>query len=50
MAVKHRFISALPDSPNAGLIRPSNWNDTHDLQVQCKASAKGGVRKWLLYC
>jgi len=32
MAVKHRFISALPDSPNAGLIRPSNWNDTHDIE------------------
>lgn len=31
--VKHKFQSQKPDSPDASLIRPSNWNDTHDITL-----------------
>jgi len=31
ITVKHKFVSTIPDDPDATLIRPSNWNDTHDL-------------------
>ena len=27
--ITHQFVSALPDDPDATLVRPSNWNDTH---------------------
>lgn len=29
MPLLHRFSSSIPDMPDATLIRPSNWNDTH---------------------
>jgi hypothetical protein len=29
LAVKHKFTSTIPDGPDAGLVKPSNWNDTH---------------------
>lgn len=31
--VKHKFQSAKADSGDASLIRPSNWNDTHDITL-----------------
>lgn len=31
ISIKHKFTSALPDSVDTSLIRPSNWNDTHDI-------------------
>lgn len=31
--VSHRFVSAKADGPDSTLIRPSNWNDTHDFQM-----------------
>src|SRR5262245_10469316 len=31
VSLKHRFHSAQPDDPDATLIRPSNWNDEHNL-------------------
>lgn len=31
VSIKHKFHSSLPDSSNPGLIRPSNWNDEHDV-------------------
>lgn len=30
---KHKFVSAKPDSTDTGLVRPSNWNDEHDLTM-----------------
>jgi hypothetical protein len=30
-ALKHKFVSAIADIADATLIRPSNWNDDHDL-------------------
>ena len=31
ITVKHKFVSAIPDSTDTSLVRPTNWNDTHDL-------------------
>ena len=31
ITVKHKFVSAIPDSTDATIVRPSNWNDDHDL-------------------
>ena len=31
MSVKHKFTNPHPDGPDATIVRPSNWNDTHDL-------------------
>jgi hypothetical protein len=32
ITVKHKFVSTIPDSVDTELVRPSNWNDTHDLE------------------
>jgi hypothetical protein len=29
--IKHKFISGKADGPDTTLVKPSNWNDTHDL-------------------
>ena len=29
--VTHKFVSSIPDGDDTGLVRPSNWNDTHDV-------------------
>jgi hypothetical protein len=31
VSVKHKFVSPIFDCSDANLVRPSNWNDTHDL-------------------
>jgi len=31
MAIKHKFVSGKADDGDATLVRPSNWNDTHDI-------------------
>lgn len=31
VSLKHKFTSAKSDSPDTTLVRPSNWNDEHDL-------------------
>lgn len=31
ITVKHKFVSTIPDSADTGLVRPTNWNDDHDL-------------------
>jgi hypothetical protein len=31
ITVKHKFVSTIPDSVDTSLVRPTNWNDTHDL-------------------
>lgn len=33
LEIKHKFQSAKADSGDATLIRPSNWNDTHAIQL-----------------
>lgn len=34
VSLKHKFTSAKADSADTSLIRPSNWNDEHDLTMQ----------------
>jgi hypothetical protein len=31
MPITHKFISEKADDPDSTLVRPSNWNDTHDI-------------------
>jgi hypothetical protein len=31
--ITHQFVSVLPDDPDATLVRPSNWNETHDFNL-----------------
>ena len=31
ITVKHKFVSAIPDGDDSSLVKPSNWNDDHDL-------------------
>ena len=31
ITVKHKFVSAIPDEADATVVRPSNWNDDHQL-------------------
>ena len=33
ISLKHKFESTVPDQPKPGLVRPSNWNDEHDLKM-----------------
>jgi len=30
-SVKHKFVSAIADASDATLVRPTNWNDEHDV-------------------
>ena len=31
MPVTHKFVSADTDGANTGLVRPTNWNDDHEV-------------------
>ena len=31
ITVKHKFVSAIPDSTDTTIVRPSNWNDDHTI-------------------
>ena len=42
ITVKHKFVSAIPDGDDASVVRPSNWNDDHDL-VGTIPVANGGT-------
>jgi len=33
MPVTHPFVSAIPDSGDAALVQPSNWNDNHTVSI-----------------
>lgn len=60
MAVKHTFVSAVPDGGNTSLVRPSNWNADHLVEFASSFSADdsydgivipdldnlGGVTQW----
>lgn len=32
MAIKHTFVSSKPDGVDTGLVQPSNWNASHDIE------------------
>jgi hypothetical protein len=42
ITVKHKFVSAVPDSGDTDIVQPSNWNDDHDL-VGTIPVANGGT-------
>ena len=42
ITVKHKFVSAIPDGDDTSVVRPSNWNDDHDL-VGTIPVANGGT-------
>ena len=42
ITVKHKFVSAIPDGDDSSLVKPSNWNDDHDL-VGTIPVANGGT-------
>lgn len=31
ISITHKFVSAIPDSADTTIVRPTNWNDTHAL-------------------
>ena len=31
VSLKHKFTSSVPDDADTSIVRPSNWNDEHDL-------------------
>lgn len=31
VSLKHKFVSSVPDDADTSIVRPSNWNDDHDL-------------------
>ena len=41
--VKHKFVSAIPDGADTGLVRPSNWNDDHDLAGIAESGANTDI-------
>lgn len=41
--IKHAFQSALPDDPDAGLVRPSNWNASHTITGAVDAAQHGNL-------
>lgn len=43
-SLKHKFHSAKTDGPDSTLIKPSNWNDEHDLEVDDDAVVLGRSR------
>jgi hypothetical protein len=32
IAIKHQFVSAIPDDGDTTIVQPSDWNDTHTLE------------------
>ncbi len=42
-SVKHKFVSAIPDSTDATIVRPSNWNDEHDLTDIAASGANSDI-------
>jgi len=42
-SVKHKFVSAIPDGTDATIVRPSNWNDDHDLTDIAASGANSDI-------
>lgn len=38
LSITHKFVSAIPDSADTTIVRPTNWNDTHDLSGTLSAA------------
>ena len=46
MPVKHKFQSAKSDGADATLVRPSDWNNTHDVSNLVTTYAANQVLAW----
>jgi hypothetical protein len=42
-SVKHKFVSAIPDGTDDTIVRPSNWNDDHDLTDIAASGANSDI-------
>lgn len=40
MAIKHTFVSAKSDGADTSLVRPSNWNEDHNIENNTVTYAK----------
>jgi hypothetical protein len=41
--ITHKFVSTIPDGDDTGLVRPSNWNDTHDVSGVAESGANSDI-------
>ena len=41
VSIKHKFISAKPDGADSSLLRPTNWNDEHNLVLASSSRLLG---------
>jgi len=41
--VQHRFVNPKPDGPDATVVRPSDWNDSHDVEIGTDDLVDGSV-------
>jgi hypothetical protein len=37
MEIKHKFVSKKPDGKDSSLIKPSNWNEGHAIEMNGKS-------------
>lgn len=43
VSIKHKFVSAKPDGADSSLLRPSNWNDEHNLTLASSSRLLGRI-------
>jgi hypothetical protein len=41
--ITHKFVSTIPDGDDASLVKPSNWNDTHDVSGVAESGANSDI-------
>ena len=41
--VTHKFVSTIPDGDDTSVVRPSNWNDTHDVSGVAESGANTDI-------
>lgn len=41
--ITHKFVSTIPDGDDTTLVRPSNWNDTHDVSGVAESGANTDI-------
>lgn len=43
VTITHKFVSSKPDGADSSLLRPSNWNDTHNLNMASSSRLLGRI-------
>ena len=41
--ITHKFVSAIPDGDDTSVVRPSNWNDTHNVSGVAESGANTDI-------